>query len=102
MQGKKVVVLGGTSGIGLATAKAAVAQGAEVVVTSSQERNVAAAVNALGSAATGQVANLLEESQIQALFERIGELDHLVFTAGESLTLGRLQATDLTLARQAF
>jgi NAD(P)-dependent dehydrogenase (short-subunit alcohol dehydrogenase family) len=102
LQGKKVVVLGGTSGIGLATAKAAALQGAEVVVTSSQERNVAAALNALGSAATGEVANLLEESQIQALFERIGALDHLVFTAGESLTLGRLEATDLTLARQAY
>jgi NAD(P)-dependent dehydrogenase (short-subunit alcohol dehydrogenase family) len=102
LQGRKVVVLGGTSGIGLATAEAAIAHGAEVVVTSSQERNVAAAVHALGGAATGQVANLLEESQIRALFERIGELDHLVFTAGESLTLGRLEVTDLTLARQAY
>jgi NAD(P)-dependent dehydrogenase (short-subunit alcohol dehydrogenase family) len=102
LQGKKVVVLGGTSGIGLATAKAALGRGAEVIVTSSQERNVTAAVKALGGAVTGQVANLLEEAQIQALFESIGALDHLVFTAGENLTLGPLEATDLAVARQSY
>jgi NAD(P)-dependent dehydrogenase (short-subunit alcohol dehydrogenase family) len=102
LKGKKVVVLGGTSGIGLATARAAIDAGASVIVTSSQREKVNAAVAALGTVATGHVTDLLDESQVHALFERIGPLDHLVFTAGESLTLGRLSDTDLTRARKAF
>lgn len=102
LKGKKVVVLGGTSGIGLATAKAAVADGATVVVTSSRAKNVDAAVALLGPSATGQVADLTDDAQTHALFERIGELDHLVFTAGDSLTIGALAELDISVARKAF
>jgi NAD(P)-dependent dehydrogenase (short-subunit alcohol dehydrogenase family) len=102
LQGKKVVVLGGSSGIGLATARAAADDGAEVVVTSSQKDKVAAAVASLGGRVTGEVANLVDEAQTRDLFERIGALDHLVFTAGESLTLGPLASTDLGAIRKAF
>ena len=43
LQGKRVVVIGGTSGIGLAVARRALAEGAGVVVASSSARKVAAA-----------------------------------------------------------
>jgi NAD(P)-dependent dehydrogenase (short-subunit alcohol dehydrogenase family) len=102
LAGKKVVVLGGTSGIGLGVATAALADGANVVVTSSRQANVDAAVARLGQGATGDVANVGDEAQTRALFERIGALDHLVFTAGESLTIGPLATTDLAAARRAF
>jgi len=75
---KKIVVLGGTSGIGFATAKAAVSAGASVVVASSKEQKVNSAVAALGSAAAGYVVDLGDEEQVRGLFERIGELDHMV------------------------
>jgi NAD(P)-dependent dehydrogenase (short-subunit alcohol dehydrogenase family) len=102
LQGKKVVVLGGSSGIGLATARAAAADGADVVVTSSRKDRVDAAVASLGGHATGEVADLVHEAQTHALFERIGALDHLVFTAGESLLIGPLAAADLGAVRKAF
>jgi NAD(P)-dependent dehydrogenase (short-subunit alcohol dehydrogenase family) len=102
LMGKRVVVLGGTSGIGFAIAKAAVGLGASLVVTSSRRERVDAAVLELGALASGRVADLADEAQTRALFERIGELDHLVFTAGESLALGRLATMDLGTARKAF
>jgi NAD(P)-dependent dehydrogenase (short-subunit alcohol dehydrogenase family) len=102
LQHKRVVILGGTSGIGFATAKAAVSAGAQVVVTSSNRARVDAAVTSLGAGTEGQVANLTDESETQALFERIGAFDHLVFTAGETLTLGPLAKLDIATARKAF
>jgi NAD(P)-dependent dehydrogenase (short-subunit alcohol dehydrogenase family) len=102
LNGKKLVVLGGTSGIGLAAAKAGVLAGATVVVASSRRQSVDAAVAELGASATGHVADLADESQARALFERIGELDHLIFTAGENLLLGPLASLDLATVRRAF
>lgn len=102
LQGKKVVVLGGTSGIGLAAARGAVGEGATVVVVSSSKAKVAAAVAALGAGAGGEVADLGEERQVAELFGRIGAFDHLVYTAGDTLRLGELVATELATARQAY
>lgn len=40
LKGKKVVILGGSSGIGLATAKAAAAQGAALIIASSNQQRI--------------------------------------------------------------
>src|SRR5580700_5055006 len=84
LKDKKVIILGGSSGIGLATARAAADEGATVVVTSSRKEKVIAAIASIGGRATGEVADLTDEAQTRALLERIGAVDHLVFTAGES------------------
>lgn len=46
--GKKVVITGGTSGMGLATAKLLLAQGARVLVTGSTQKTADAAREELG------------------------------------------------------
>jgi NAD(P)-dependent dehydrogenase (short-subunit alcohol dehydrogenase family) len=102
LEGTKVVVLGGTSGIGLATAKAAAHNGAMVVIASKNGDRVATAVRAIGANAKGEVANLGSEAETRALFARVGPFDHLVYTAGESLTLGALEALDIDAAKKAF
>jgi NAD(P)-dependent dehydrogenase (short-subunit alcohol dehydrogenase family) len=104
LEGKKVVVLGGSSGIGYAVAEYALAQGAEVVIASSDPGRVATAVESLGSRASlrGHTLDLTDESAIQAFFAETGRFDHLVFTAGDSLAVGTIEATDLSLARRAF
>lgn len=102
LQNKKVVVLGGSSGIGFATARAALAQGASVLVSSSRQEKVAAAVAELGARAEGKVADLTDATSVEQLFASIGSFDHLVYTAGDSLLLGELAHTDLGALRQAF
>jgi NAD(P)-dependent dehydrogenase (short-subunit alcohol dehydrogenase family) len=101
-EGKRVVILGGSSGIGLAVAEHASSQGANVVVVSSNPERIQKAVESLGGSAEGQTADLSDECSVAALFTRLGPLDHLVFTAGDSLQLNELADTDLTQARRAF
>jgi NAD(P)-dependent dehydrogenase (short-subunit alcohol dehydrogenase family) len=99
MNGKRVVVLGGTSGIGLATAKAAQREGASILVASSRRQRVDSALSALRGTAEGEVVDLKDEGQVRAFFERIGAFDHLVFCAGETLHLQTLEKTELGQAR---
>src|SRR5258708_2266259 len=86
---KRIVVLGGSSGIGLAVAQQVVARGAQAVAT-------------LDGKAEGHTLDLSNEHDIQNVFQKIGDFDHLVFTAGDTLQLNELVATDLTKARHAF
>ena len=83
LDGKRAVILGGTSGNGLATAKAAQREGAVVVVVSSRQRRVDAALAALDTGAEGHVVDLSDEAQVRKFFEHIGAFDQLVYTAGE-------------------
>jgi NAD(P)-dependent dehydrogenase (short-subunit alcohol dehydrogenase family) len=81
--GKRVVVIGGSAGIGFGVAEAAQAEGASVIVGSSQVDNVAAAVKRLGGDATGFAVDVSDEASVVAFFARLGAFDHLVFTAGD-------------------
>ncbi len=102
LEDKRVVLLGGTAGIGLATAQAAAAAGARVVVVSSNPDNVAKALTQLAADAQGETVDLTRESEIEALFARLGAFDHLVYTAGESLALFPLQDVAIDTAQRFF
>ena len=97
-----MVVLGGSSGIGLAVAQQVVAQGASAVIASSGADRVKQAVATLDGKAEGHTLDLSNERDIQNFFQKIGDFDHLVFTAGDTLQLNELATTDLTKARRAF
>jgi NAD(P)-dependent dehydrogenase (short-subunit alcohol dehydrogenase family) len=99
---KRIAVLGGSSGIGLAVAQHAVARGARAIIASSNPARVEQAVATLDGKAEGHTLDLSNERDIQDFFRKIGDFDHLVFTAGDTLQLNELAATDLSKARQAF
>jgi len=102
LQHQHVVLLGGTSGIGLATAQAALAAGASVSVVSSRSERVAEAVARLGDRVKGYTVDLSNESAVHALFGQVGAFDHLVYSAGDSLRTGALADMDLATIRQIF
>lgn len=85
--GKRVVITGGTGGIGLATARLLAAGGARVLVTGRTPASVAAARAELGPAAI--VAELDARTGIDALADRaataFGGVDALVLNAGATL-----------------
>jgi NAD(P)-dependent dehydrogenase (short-subunit alcohol dehydrogenase family) len=83
LDGARVVVIGGASGVGFAVAAAAMEVGAEVVVGSSQAPRVEAAAGKLGRGAKGQTVDVKDEASVAAFFEAAGPFDHLVFTAGD-------------------
>ena len=99
---QRVIILGGSAGIGLATAQTAAAEGAQVVIVSSSQARVDSALQTLPTGSEGYAVDLTSEAQIKAFFTQRGPFDHLVFTAGEKLQLGEIAATELSAMRQAF
>jgi len=83
LNGAKVLVIGGASGVGFAVAAAAMEAGAEVVVGSSQTPRIEAAAKKLGEGAKGLTVDVKDEASLAAFFDAAGPFDHLVFTAGD-------------------
>jgi NAD(P)-dependent dehydrogenase (short-subunit alcohol dehydrogenase family) len=104
LSGKRIMVLGGTSGIGFATADMAASEGAAVVIASSKREHVDRAVARLPEGAEGYAVDLSDEAQMRDFFAQLGAFDHLAFTAGERVPLGpgELGETNLEQARHAF
>jgi NAD(P)-dependent dehydrogenase (short-subunit alcohol dehydrogenase family) len=101
-ENKRVIIIGGSSGIGLAVAEEAALQGAEVVIVSGNAERVQQALKSIGGDAHGQAVDVSDEKAVEGFFANIGAFDHLVFTAGDSLQLHELADTDLKQARRAF
>ena len=97
-ESERIVILGGTSGIGLATAERAAADGATVIVASSGAERIDAALERLPASAEGYTVNVRHPEEIRDLFSRLGGFDHLVFTAGETLQIDAIADTDLELS----
>jgi NAD(P)-dependent dehydrogenase (short-subunit alcohol dehydrogenase family) len=81
LEGKKVVVVGGSSGIGLSTAELAKAQGAEVIIASRNAERLNAAAKKLG--ATAIPADVTSDESVASLFRSCGPVDHVVVTAAQ-------------------
>lgn len=94
LDGQRVAILGGSSGIGLATAQAARDAGAEVTIVSRKPQ-------AQPGIATHS-ADLTDPEAVAGTFREVGEIDHLVYTAGEPLELMEISALDRDRARTLF
>ncbi|MFJ8517443.1 SDR family oxidoreductase [Lysinibacillus xylanilyticus] len=101
LKNKKVVIIGGSSGIGLESAKQLVAQGAEVIIASRSEEKLLIAKEQLGVRAATFTLDTTQEQQVQSFFEKIGQFDHLVISAAET-SGGSFLQSDTAQARQLF
>jgi NAD(P)-dependent dehydrogenase (short-subunit alcohol dehydrogenase family) len=81
LQGKKVVVVGGSSGIGLSTAEMAKAQGADVIIASRNAEKLKAAAAKIGVKAIA--ADVTNDESVINLFRECGAVDHVVVTAAQ-------------------
>lgn len=102
LSGKKVIILGGSAGIGFATAKLVAAEGAEVSIVSSNKRRVDQALKELPGNAKGYAVDLGKENNIRDFFSGTGTFDHLVYTAGENIQLIYLKDIEMSKARDFF
>ena len=81
LAGKKVVVVGGSSGIGLATAELAKREGAEVIIASRNADKLKAVAATLGVRAIA--ADVTSDKSVEELFAACGVVDHVVVTAAQ-------------------
>jgi NAD(P)-dependent dehydrogenase (short-subunit alcohol dehydrogenase family) len=111
LEGKRVVIIGGSSGIGLETARLALAEGASVTIAGRSEDRLRRAVENLSSTydngiapdrLRSVVADVTEEPSIRALFEGEARLDHLFLPAGELRPGGGCALTSDLLGLQAI
>lgn len=84
LKGKKVVVVGGSSGIGLATAEMAKREGADVIVASRNVAKLDAVAEKLNAVAIP--ADVTSDQSVMDLFRRSGPVDHVVVTAAQLKT----------------
>ncbi|KAK0309943.1 hypothetical protein LTR01_004141 [Friedmanniomyces endolithicus] len=94
LKGKKVVVVGGTSGIGHGAALALLEHGAHVTIVSSSEQRVKSVVEDIGNPNLhGKVGNVREEESFIELLRSLAPIDHLVFSGVDKVRDSRCLTT---------
>jgi NAD(P)-dependent dehydrogenase (short-subunit alcohol dehydrogenase family) len=103
LKGQRVLVIGGTSGIGFAVAKAALDDGAEVTIASSSADRVRRGTERLGGGLGVQL-DVTDEAAVEAFFSTCGGFDHIAFTAADwgQVSHAPFPQTDLRAAAGLF
>jgi len=96
LAGQHVLVIGGSSGIGLAVASAARGEGAEVTIASSNAEKLDKALARLGGGTAVRL-DVTEEDAVASFFADCGALDHIVFTAADWAQVDHTAFADLDL-----
>lgn len=99
LTGQTVLIIGGTSGIGLSTALQAQAAGAEVIVVGSDPARTAQVALKYGFGSRS--ADVTQPETIAPALADIARVDHLVLLAG-SFIVGKVMEADVGLLRRAF
>src|SRR5438128_9902214 len=86
LEGKTAVITGGTEGIGLATAKLFVKEGAYVFITGRRQKELDEAVKAIGANVTGVQGDVVHSADLDRLYETVakvkGRIDVVFANAG--------------------
>lgn len=101
-ENKKIVVVGGSSGIGYAVAQKALNAGAQVVIASRSDEKLNAAAKQLGERVQAEVVDASDDQSIADFFRRVGHFDHLAVTIKPQLPSGRFLENEVGAAISAF
>jgi NAD(P)-dependent dehydrogenase (short-subunit alcohol dehydrogenase family) len=99
---QRILVIGGTSGMGLASARRLVRAGAEVFIAGRDAAKLDAAVSSLDGKATGMQADFTDRASLEALMRRIGRLDHQVLAAAGPAAWGPFAQLPVEAVRNAL
>ena len=98
LHGAQVVVIGGSSGIGLAAAKLARQAGADVTIASRSQDKLTQAQREIGEVRL-VAADITNEGDVGQVFEGLSRVDHVVVAAG-AIHNGRIVDNDLATLRR--
>jgi NAD(P)-dependent dehydrogenase (short-subunit alcohol dehydrogenase family) len=99
---QRVVILGGSSGIGLETARVLTEAGANVVIAGRSPEKVDQALTSLGGSVTGEAVDATSREETQNFFRRLGSFDHLVLTLASNEGAGEFRTLDFAMLHRAF
>jgi NAD(P)-dependent dehydrogenase (short-subunit alcohol dehydrogenase family) len=100
LEGSRILVIGGSSGIGFAVARAALDHGAQVTIASSSPGRLSDAVDRLGDG-EGVCLDVTQEAAVQTFFAGAGAFDHIVFTAADWGQVDHVPFAEIDLAAAA-
>lgn len=102
LEGAKVVIVGGSSGVGLGAAKAIVERGADVVLVGRSVDRLQHAAQALDAPRHVSTisADVTVEADVERMFSQVGAFDHLVVTRGTPPPAVPIESTDLPTVRE--
>ncbi len=98
LDGARVLVIGGSSGIGEATAALAAAVGARVTIASRSSARQQAALSRLPAGVRAAALDVVDDAAVQAFFEAQPAWDHVVL-AGSATQTGSARGLPLAVAR---
>ncbi|MCA8024724.1 SDR family oxidoreductase [Burkholderia cepacia] len=83
---QRVLVIGGSSGIGEATARAFAEAGATVTIASREAAKLAASKDRIGYGVSTGVMDITDDASVRAFLDSAGEFDHVVVSAAQTAT----------------
>jgi NAD(P)-dependent dehydrogenase (short-subunit alcohol dehydrogenase family) len=101
LKDKRVVIIGGSSGMGLASAKAAAAAGAYVLIAGRSREKLQRSLDEIEGEVDAHTLDVTQEGEVKAFFARIGAIDHLVTTAATG-AVGSFLEMDPAAVRGVF
>jgi len=102
LQNKRIVIIGGTSGIGLTTARMLAAEGAEVIISGRHQNKLQQAIKESSASPLSQSVNAADRNQLDAFFKSIGNFDHLIVTVSGGKGAGAFKDLNLDDLHDGF
>ncbi len=99
---EKILVLGGSSNMGLATTQLAVDKGYEVVIAGRTLEKLQAAQSSVRGKAEIYQVDLMHDQQLEKLFSEVASIKHIVITVSAPASASSLVATDVEAAKNVF
>jgi NAD(P)-dependent dehydrogenase (short-subunit alcohol dehydrogenase family) len=102
LRNQKVIVLGRSSGMGLATARLLAAEGAHVVIASRSREKLDAALRVIGGRSEAIPLDFSQEDAVRRFFDSLGVFDHLVLMGAGLPAWGILSEIQSAALENAF
>jgi NAD(P)-dependent dehydrogenase (short-subunit alcohol dehydrogenase family) len=102
LTGQRIAILGGGSGIGLATGKVLASQGATVLLAGRNRAKVDAAAQSIGKSASAHVLDATKPETLRTFFEQAAPLHHLVLSISAGEGAGPFRTLELSRLRAGF